>query len=128
MTAQNIPELLRTDPGNPVFAEHADALREAGKPLEALQVCLSGLEANGSCHIGRLLLARIFFDLGHTSFAIRELEVLRQAVPSNVSLMRLVERLAPQASSPAPSVGTKPEVKAEAELTLDDLAALDEDE
>ncbi len=122
-------EIIKSDPGNPVFAEVADVLRENGDLTQALQVCLQGVEANASCHLGRLVLARVFFDMGCTSFAIRELAMLRQWVPSNVSLMRLVERLSPDAVAPQAAPAPQGEtVRAAAALSLDDLEALDDEE
>ena len=128
MAKEDMQEALRADPGNPIFADYADSLREAGELMEALRVCLAGLEANTSFHVGRLALARVFFELGHTSFAIRELEVLRRAVPSNVSLMRLVERLSPEGAHAAIGGAGKAEVKAEAQVALGDLTALEDEE
>jgi len=119
-------EIIKSDPGNPVFAEVADVLREHGDLTQALSVCLHGVEANPSCHLGRLVLARVFFEMGCAGFAIRELAILRQLVPANVSLIRLIERLAPEvaATSATPASGGE-SVRAAAALSLDDLEALE---
>lgn len=109
------------------FAESAENLRRSGKLEEALKVCLQGLSANPAHHKGRLVLARVFFEMGYLPFAIREIEELCEALPESKSLQRLRDKLSPQ---PAEASGGAEETVAEADFDLDelDLIAKDEEE
>ena len=91
----NFEEILSDDPGNPIFAEFAESLRQQGTRLAALSVCLAGLSANPTCHRGRLVLARVFFDLGYHAFAVRELEELSIALPKVESITKLLNKFDP---------------------------------
>jgi hypothetical protein len=61
-------EMLKADPGNPLFASFAESLRQEGRHQEAMAVCFTGLSANPSCHGGRLVLARCFYERGELLF------------------------------------------------------------
>ena len=88
-------EILKNDPGNPVFADYAEELRLGGRFSEAIEVCLKGLSANPSCHRGRLILARVFFERGFVPFAAREVNILRETLPELKSVQRLYEKFYP---------------------------------
>lgn len=98
-TAANIPELLRKDPGNALFVEHAERLRGQGQLLDALVICLAGLNASPHQHRGRLLLGRIFFELGYPLFAARELRELATTFPDSQPLQALLARFEPGGGS-----------------------------
>lgn len=99
METTNYEAILVTDPGNPLFAEYAENLLSQGKLKEAQDICLAGLSANPSFSRGRLVLARVFFERSFVPFAVRELEVLREEIPENKFVQRLVERLAPDVAN-----------------------------
>ena len=128
---QNFEALLRDDPGNPAFANFAESLLNQGKWSEALEVCLAGLSSNPSCHKGRLLLARVYFERNHLPFAVREVRELLDALPENKFIRRLLERLSPEsaASSGHRTTGNTGEEKtvAEAEFDIGEIDLLVED-
>ena len=112
---------LEQDPGNEVFCEYADMLRHEGRHHEALDVCLAGLSVNPSCHQGRLLLARIFYERGFTAFSARELKELVNALPDQKFLTRLVEEIAPEMLSNCEEKSTEQEELAEVDVEIDML-------
>ncbi len=127
----NIEELLKSDPGNSAFFEYAESLRLEGALDHALHVLLAGLSANPNHARGRLQLARVFYEMGYTPFAVKELQLLQQQAPDNAAIQKLLERLAPM-SSRAPSseanvatsqqaASEKDATLAEAEFDIDDL-------
>lgn len=118
--------ILGADPGNAVFVDFADALRDSGRSDEALKVCLSGLNANPSNHSGRLLLARIFFELGNLTFAVREIKELCVALPECKSLKRLLELLAP--GEGAESDSGEEEMVAETEFDFEEIDLMEQEE
>lgn len=128
---QDYQALLREDPGNPAFPAYAESLINQGKPLEALEVCLAGLSVNPTCHKGKLLLARIYFERSYIPFAVRELQELRLALPDNKYITRLLERLAPESllNLGKPPTGTSAEMTlAETDLEAGDIEILLNDE
>ncbi len=147
-TTQSIASISATlgkDPGDPSFADYAEHLRLDDKLTEALQVCLQGLNSNPSCHKGRLVLARIYYQQRFIGFALRELYQIADALPERRSIVRLIERLggtyrsqfpdlkgAPGSdtisSSPAATVGTAKETVAEVEFDLGALEDIDSKE
>ena len=92
--ASRLDELNATfasDPGNPLFAELADMLRQKGEHLKAIEVCLSGLSSNPECAKGRLMLARIYYERSYLPFAIGELkELARQLQTCRAPLLGFV--------------------------------------
>lgn len=90
---------LSSNPGDPEYAQYADRLRSSGDHWSALKITLTGLNQNPDLHRGRLVLARIYYNLGLLHFAVRELEYLRAALPENASIRRLLEQLAPDRTS-----------------------------
>jgi len=96
MGADDWQAVLLEDPGNPYFAEVSENLRKEGRYAEAYRVCFAGLSANPNCHVGRLALARLFYDQGFFPFAVRELEVLRSKLPENKTLLKLLMKLSPE--------------------------------
>lgn len=95
---QTLPQELQEDPGDPAFLDVAQNFKEEGEPLKAVAVCLRGLSANPSFHLGRLLLARLYVELECFPFALDELERIHEDMPHVDSLSRLIERLSPGAS------------------------------
>ncbi len=98
---QELPQELQEDPGDISFLGVAGDYREKGELLKAVVICLRGLSANPSYHQGRLLLARLYFELECLPFALKELELLHQDMPHIDSIGRLLERLSPGASNVA---------------------------
>jgi predicted Zn-dependent protease len=115
-------QLVANDAGNPAFAELAEAIRKRGAQSEALDICLAGLAKNPTCHIGRLVLSRVFYERGMTAFAVRELEALREALPESKTVLRLLDKLAPGTSQGVPSAQLKPtDTVAETEFDFEEL-------
>ena len=124
-------EILKNDAGNPIFVDVAEAYRRESNLDAAIEVCLKGLSANPSCHLGRLVLARVFFERGELPFAAREVRELCSALPEIESLKRLMKSLSPDAqeSVPKPQVeaATTQNTVAEADFDLDEIDILEDD-
>ena len=120
----NLAELLRSDPGNELFVGYAQGLREKGMLRQALEVCLGGVNANPRQHRGRLLLSRIFFELGYHALAARELLELKGYFPQSGALQDLLARFGESGalSQPVPQVQTL----AEHEFSISELEDLEE--
>ena len=128
---QELNRIVFEDPGNPAFAELAELLRKQGKLGEALDTCLSGLSKNPTCHLGRLVLARVFYDRRMYSFAVRELEALRIALPQSKTIAKLLETLSP--GSAALSAAVAPSVQddetvAETDFEFEELDLIGKEE
>ena len=124
-----IKRILAEDPGDPTFAEYGDFLRRRGETLKAIDVCLAGLSVNPDCHRGRIVLARAYYDRLYLPFAVRELEILRQALPDNRPIEKIIAKLAPD-SGPASggSAALQPSTLAEAEMGFDEIELIEEEE
>jgi hypothetical protein len=92
MTHDDLVALIAKDPGNPQFVILAENFRARGQQLEAVRVLMAGLSANPTYHRGRLLLARLFYELQFVPFAIRELEELQRALPQSLSIAKLLNK------------------------------------
>lgn len=123
MEIDEIKARLEEDPGDPVFAELGEAYRIAGDLQEALWICLRGLSSNPDVHQGRLLLARIFYQLEYFPFAVRELRELAVALPENEHIRKLLEGLSPGSSAGVGHGGEidGAEVVAESDFDIDVL-------
>lgn len=122
--------ILTEDPGNERFVELARLLREAGRKLEAVEVCFAGLSASPQCHDGRLELARAFYELGYIPFAAREVSELRSIYPASSDLQKLAELLGAveTVESQAPQPAGSPDTVAEAEFDADEIELIDSNE
>lgn len=87
--------ILIDDPGNARFVDYAEFLRKEGRLDEALLISLKGVSANPTLTKGRLILARVFYELGFHAFAAREIRELLATMPENGTLKRLLELLSP---------------------------------
>ncbi len=131
MTSESdFTERLSKDPGDSIFVDYAVKLAGSDRHLEALEVCLRGLSANPGCHSGRLMLAKEFYSLGFTPFAIREVRDLCAKIPESESLRRLLNKLSGGAVS---AIGSENDAKgnettvAEADFDMDDIEELEKD-
>ncbi|NLF25472.1 MAG: hypothetical protein GX589_07420 [Deltaproteobacteria bacterium] len=120
---ERLKSVLEEDPGNSVFIEYAKCLIEERSFESALMVCLRGLSSNPSAHAGRLLLARVFYELGLVPFAVREVEELCRELPHNLKLQRVLEALTlnPAISRDSASSSQPDQTLAELEVSFDDL-------
>ena len=120
---EELRKTLASDAGNPAFVELAEILRGRGASTEALETCLSGLSRNPTCHQGRLILARLFYERGMFGFAVREIEALREAMPDSKTLLKLQEKLSPGSTSAQvePAKLAQSEVVAETDFDFDEL-------
>lgn len=109
---------LEGDPGDPRFVDYADNLRKEKRLEEALLVSLRGVSVNPNLAKGRLILGRIFYDMGLHSFAAREVKELLASAPENKTLKRLSELL-----NPGEGVNTAEGVIAESDFDVDLLEA-----
>ncbi|MCB0310703.1 MAG: hypothetical protein KDD42_05680 [Bdellovibrionales bacterium] len=116
--------ILAEDPGNPVFAEYADSLRRRKQFAEAFEVCFKGLSVNPACHLGRLILARAFYDCNHLSFAVREVNHLCNECPDLPALKRLLSALSPDAE---PNIDRAPTAQEESSVEEEIVAETDFD-
>ena len=92
-TEQEYRKMLAVDPGRAEFADYAKMLIEAGRSKEALIVCLSGLSISEEGSVGRLMLARVYYELGYYPFAIKELAEISHKFPENKQLRDLLDKL-----------------------------------
>ena len=90
-----LPPELVSDPAHASFFSTAQRLAGEGRVLEALFVLVRALDVNPALDRGRLLLARLFFELGAPHFAAREVRELMARAPQLKSLARLQEALEP---------------------------------
>lgn len=128
MNEDEILEILSADPGNSIFSDFAEALHKEGNSEAAIIVCLRGLSSNPSLHKGRLILAKIYYDLGFKPFSIEQLKYLQKNLPSNKSIRNLLEKLDPQEFNKT-TIQLNQEVKtfAEAEFEFGEIELIDED-
>ncbi|MBX7143741.1 MAG: hypothetical protein K1X79_04770 [Oligoflexia bacterium] len=129
---KDLQTLVQNDAGHPAFVELAEGLYGRGLLKEALEVCLKGLSRNPSAHIGRLLLARIYFELECYPFAIREIELLCRALPKVQTLRRILERLAPARAARLPAAevlaSNASATVAETDFSIEELDLLAEED
>ena len=129
ITIEDLEKAVAKNAGAPEFVTLAEVRRSEGDLKNAAHVCFAGLSADPGNHQGRLLLARVLFELEYLPFAVKELVDLKNAHPDSKALERLLEKLAPDQlvnqSSPD-SIGE--EVIAEADFEFDILEELEEDE
>ncbi len=128
MNEDEILNILNNDPGNSVFSDFAEALHLQGSSETAIIVCLKGLTANPSSHKGRLLLAKIYYDLKCKPFCIDQLKILIKNLPANKSLQNLLQRLDPQEFN-STTINLSSEVKtfAEAEFDFGEIELIEEE-
>lgn len=115
---------LELNPGDPLFIDHARALHSSGSSKEAVFVCLKGLSKNPNLIQGRLLISKIYFDLGFTPFALRELELIHEISPDNDSVKRLIEIISPgtiEALKQRTSKSSSEKVLAEGSFNIKDI-------
>lgn len=120
---------LRDDPSSDTYVELAQALRQSGRFLEALETLFKALTDAPDHAPARLLLARVFLQLGFRPFAIRELQELRVKFPQNRALERLLEKVAPDylAGEGDSAASGKEETVAEADFDFDDIALIEDE-
>ena len=117
-------KLIEEEPGDPAFADVAEEVRREGRLDEALRICLRGLSESPSCSKGRLVLARIFFDMRCMPFALREVEELCRMWPENKALTRLRGKLTPERIEAKDGE----ETVAEADFEFDEIEMMSDDE
>ena len=114
--------ILAADPGNPVFAAYCEELRSQGLLHEAIQVALKGLSHNPGCHLGRLILARCFYQLDYLPFARREIAELMAALPEIKSLRKLADKFdLPEPGAPDMAAKSEEAVLAEEEFDFGEI-------
>ena len=121
---------LQDDPTGENYVQLAQTLRKAGRFSEAMETLLRGLSELPDHAPARLLLARVFLQLGYRPFAVRELQELRSRFPENRPLERLFEKVAPDylAGSADSDPSTMASTVAEADFDFDDIALIDDPE
>lgn len=90
-----LPPELVADPAHESYFGVAQALAGEGKLLDACGVLMRALDINPALDRGRLLLARLFFEIGAPRYAAKEVRELMARNPSLKSLDRLREALEP---------------------------------
>lgn len=117
--------LVLADPGDSAFAELADIYRRSGDYGGALDLCYNGLSANPECYLGRVVLARVFYERLQFPFAIRELRELALLDPKNIFVSKLLSMLAPSEEGYFSSSDSVARPMAQAEFSFEDLSAID---
>jgi predicted Zn-dependent protease len=117
--------LVLDDPGDSAFAELADIYRRNGDYGGALDLCFNGLSANSECYLGRVVLARVFYERLQFPFAIRELKELALLDPKNIFVSKLLSMLAPSEEGYFSSSDSVSRPMAQAEFSFEDLSAID---
>jgi len=129
MSDQETLDLLAKDPGNTIFAEYADSLRESGDYDAAVLVCLRGLSVNYNFQRGRLVLSRVFYEMNCIPFAIEQVKILVSSLPENKVLRRLLKKLTGGQGNV--DVDSKPasadDTVAEADFDFDEIDLLEEE-
>jgi len=92
---KEIEEALKGDPTDPRFTILIKNYTQKGRYVDALLVALGGLSYCPDNYLARVLLARIFFELGFVPFALRELQVLRECVQDASTLDKLIDKISP---------------------------------
>lgn len=130
MTEDSAENILAEDAGNPLFVEVAARYRAKGELNKALSVCLRGLSANPAMHLGRLLLARVLYELKYYPFAAKEVQQLVLELPELQSLKKLLKALSPDTNSESLTVmpDKADDIIAETEIELSVLEELSENE
>jgi predicted Zn-dependent protease len=93
MDLEELEQIVSADPGNSLFANLAELLREDGMLDTAFNVCFAGLSQNPGCHKGRLILARLYYERGFVPFAVRELEEIYRSLESSQSSTQFIAKL-----------------------------------
>lgn len=105
------------------FITRAEGFRLEGLHSEALVVLLKGLSENPTHHQARLLLARVFFELGCVPFALNEIRYLSTRFPENANLQKLFRDLG--GGDIARETPVAAAVIAESEIDFDAIEDLD---
>ena len=122
MSEEELRHQFSQDPGGKAFPELAKILLSQSKNEEAMMVCLKGLSHVPENTLGRLLLARAFFELGFVPFAQRELQLVSTLAPDNEQVKNIVRYIvSPTESATKERSNSEPNVLAEAEFDIDDL-------
>jgi predicted Zn-dependent protease len=125
MDEDKILEILSKDPGHSSFVEYAEKLRMEGRNEACIITCIKGLSVNPNAHKGRLVLARALYQMNCVPFAVEQLKLLNIALPENIAIKRLLDKLSP--GSTAVSDAQAAELtEAEAEFDFDDMDLLDD--
>ena len=103
------------------FVMKAEALRKEGKLQEALMLSLQGLSALPGCLTGRLVLARVFYELGYIPFARREIEELLKADQDSAALKSLAAKFGIHLGEATPQSADREVVVSEADFEFNDL-------
>ena len=126
MDYEEIQEILTKDPGNAVFIQHAESLRQEGKYDLAITICLKGLSANPNAHRGRLVLAHALYQMNCLPFAISQLQLLAEALPEDKVIRRLLEKLSHGTIVSGEGNAASSETRAEAEFDFEEIDLLEE--
>ncbi|HET9480681.1 MAG TPA: tetratricopeptide repeat protein, partial [Candidatus Polarisedimenticolia bacterium] len=81
---------LEKDPGSRLFLELARGLHEDGRFADAAAACEHGLRAHPSYLSARVLLGRIYFDMGRTDEARETMETVLSVAPDNLIARRVL--------------------------------------
>ncbi|HMO01576.1 MAG TPA: hypothetical protein PKD37_05465 [Oligoflexia bacterium] len=131
MSEINHAKILATDPGNPLFTEYARILVSKGRLQDALMVCLRGLSADSANHMGRLILAKIYFELKFYPFALAELRKLKSSFPESKDVKKLCTLLSGEAMEnlsgdlASDKEATASDIVAEAEFDFEQIDLID---
>lgn len=95
-SSRSLEELAQmVQSGNPMaYIPYAEALRARGEFIMALEVCQRGLAQGPPTVAGRVLLARIHFDMGKYETAESECIAALAQAPESISARRLMVQLA----------------------------------
>jgi len=125
-TLADLQREVSADPGSDKFPQLAKLLGEdVTRRAEAREICFRGLAAQPENHLGRLILARLFYLDGMFDFAARELAEIRSDA-STPSVGRLLaefgeraEKYARKSPPASPKSAPKEDEGVVAEISLD---------
>jgi hypothetical protein len=119
-------EIVERDPGAPQFVSVAEKQRLQGNHELALVILLLGLSHAPSNHQGRLLLARVFYELECIPFAIEQLKKLCEEFPQHKNIQKLYHKMGGEiaALTSKPQTGN---VIAHAEIDFESIDDLEQD-
>src|SRR3974390_3164457 len=84
---EDLRRRVQQDPASIAFAQTAEELRGARRPVEAVEVCRAGLAVHPSYLSARVTLGRALLELGHLDDADYELSAVVKLAPDNLAAL-----------------------------------------
>ena len=119
--SEEAKKAFEADPGSASAVIYAKQLIAANKTTDAMAVLMKGLSANPNLHLGRLLLAKLYFGQGYIPFAAKEIKELCRQAQDNTALKRLLQKLEPTGTADSDVQSKKEAAKTDAVIAETDF-------